>query len=486
MDRTDRLNPRLRLGLATALATLAVLTCWACLTGRYGGPDEPAHVLRAHAVAHGELLGDPVPSLPPGYRSVRVPSSLGTGDPSCYRHDPRVPSDCADASAGDDVTVASSAGVNPPWYYALVGIPARLLGGRDDPLAYRLAALAWVALATGVLAVRVRHRPAARLLVALAPPSCWFLWGVVNPNGLEVVLVALAATAAVAGDTGAPARREVWWAAVPLALAISMRPVAALWALAVLAVFELEWQRSRAIGRRERLVLWGVPALGVATVLVWNAWAGLVVDDERTAGSRSVWAALRHSVRGLPRSGNELIASLGWLEYHAPWVAVVAWVVAVGVMLLTRPHVRRATWVVLGGALVVVPVVFEVALDHRVGPIWQGRYSLPVAAAIAVVGTCRATRPPSRRVQTSVLIASAVAMVSTAWVAARRYAVGTDGSWWFDGAVASSRGPGAGTWVVLLAVFTAALMGVLAPRRISSSEPAARHASDPSASIPPR
>ena len=33
---------------------MAIGVTWAAAIGRYGGPDEPAHVLRAYAVAHGE------------------------------------------------------------------------------------------------------------------------------------------------------------------------------------------------------------------------------------------------------------------------------------------------------------------------------------------------------------------------------------------------------------------------------------------------
>ncbi len=173
------------------------------MTGRYGGPDEPAHVLRAHAVANGDLLGAPADGLPPGYRTVTVPAGLGTGDPACYRHDPDVPSGCADGERDGEVTVSSSAGTNPPLYYALVGLPPRLLGVADDPLAYRLSAAALVAIVLGLVVARLGvHGDHAVLVAALITPSCWFLWGVVNPNAIEIALVALAAT----GATGAMAR----------------------------------------------------------------------------------------------------------------------------------------------------------------------------------------------------------------------------------------------------------------------------------------
>ena len=69
---------------------LALMLTWSMATARYGGPDEPAHVLRAAAAADGDLVGARVAALAPGYRGVAVPAALATGDPSCFRHDKRV------------------------------------------------------------------------------------------------------------------------------------------------------------------------------------------------------------------------------------------------------------------------------------------------------------------------------------------------------------------------------------------------------------
>ncbi len=142
-----------------ALAWLAVGVTWVGGIGRYGGPDEPAHVLRAYAVAHGDVLGVRTAGLPSGYRAVTVPRSLGTGDPTCYRHDPTLPSTCstpapADAS-GDTAFVATSAGVAPPLYYALVGVPVRLVGAvervyLDDRITLRNEILHLFSLADGI------------------------------------------------------------------------------------------------------------------------------------------------------------------------------------------------------------------------------------------------------------------------------------------------------------------------------------------------
>lgn len=508
MDPTDELSPSaVRRAVAVAVGTAAVLTCWAAATGRYGGPDEPAHVLRAHAVAHGDLLGEPAAGLPPGYRTVTVPASLGTGDPACYRHDPTAPSACAAGESEGEVAVATSAGTNPPLYYALVGLPPRLFGVGDDPLAHRLAAVGLVAITLGLVAARLRSTPTRRVLaLAAVTPSAWFLWGVVNPNALEIGLVALAATgvfgARAAGGTGTAAV-DRWWVSVPLALAIAMRPIAAVWAVAVLVLAVLaERSDGRRATPRQHAALWLAPALAVAAVVTWNVWSGLVVDDERTAGTGSTLDAVTSSVGGLPRTAAELVASMGWLEYWAPWPSLVAWGLAIVVLAVTATATGRrttSTWLVLGAALIVVPVAFEVAWYERIGLIWQGRYSLPVAA-VAVIAVCTspstASRPlPPRSRSTWLPIAAVAAVVAAGvglqvafWNAARRYAVGTDGSWWFRDAVGSSRWLRPGAWVavhgVLIAIAAAsAARAVWASRSttrpvVSSSGPAGSSAID--------
>ena len=501
MDGAEHLNDTARrsgvaVGAATAVLVLLVSASWSAVIGRYGGPDEPAHVLRSFAVAHGDLLGEPVDELPPGYRAVEVPASLGTGDPACYRFDPTVTSTCAEARPGGDVRVATSAGTYPPVYYAMVGLPARVFGVSDDPFALRLVAAAWIAVGCALVAHRVRS-PARALLVAVVPPSCWFLWGVVNPNALEVVLIALAA--ASVRPRHERRRADDWWVAAPLVLCVAMRPVSVIWATGLLLMAELD-PRTRA-DARGRLVRWAAPAVGAATVLVWNAWSEFHLDDRRTASDDGVVEAAIGSIGGLPRTGAELVASLGWLEHWAPWVAIVAWVAAIVAVLADvtigarrRPGrddrlvraPRWAPWAVVAVMAIVVPVAFETILASRIGPVWQGRYSLPVLAIAAVWALAHVDAPIRRRTVRAVWLLAAVVSVSTFWWSARRYSVGTDGSWWFDGAEPTSRVFGPGTWVVVHVALVATAVGL---RWVSSSARAASPASARAASTgrhPPR
>ena len=285
---------------------------------------------------------------------------------------------------------------------------------------------------------------------------------------------------------------------IPLALAIAMRPIAAVWALAVLVLAVLALRSRRAAPDGSPPALWFPPALAVAAVVAWNAWSGLVIDDERTAGTGSAVDALTSSIGGLPRTGAELVASMGWLEYWAPWPSVVGWGVAVAAGLavasVRRPILPTSTWVVLAAALVVVPVAFELTWYERIGLIWQGRYSLPVAAIALIVDRRRGDRhrfrPAPRGVPIVAVAAAAVGVQLAFWNAARRYAVGTDGSWWFHGAVESGRWLGPGTWVVVHGVLVALAAGRRAVRcgpgadvdgrlaAVSSSGPAGWNATD--------
>ena len=444
--------------VAVALAWSAIGVSWAAAVGRYGWPGEPAHVLRAYAVAHGDVEGDTAPGLPSGYRAVTVPRSLGTGDPTCYRHDPTVPSTCSvpdPATIGDpsdDVVVATSAGVAPPLYYALVGVPARLVVF-DDPLAYRLVALAWVVAALTVAVARARPLGrSALVMLVLVPPSAWFMLGVVNPNSLEIALAALAwVGAARSRREGVASAVDLLWIALPLSIAVAMRPIALVPAIAVMAVLLVD-RRTRPGWRGAVLLALPTAVAGVG-VLAWQQiirWDG---TDPRTAVAVSLWRALRDSVGGLGRTAGELVGTSGWLELSLPVPVKVAWLALVAAVLVSARSAGERTggsaWrpvAVWAAVLVGTPVMFETAYSSSIGPIWQGRYSLPVFIGLGALAAVVAR--PGRWLQVALIGASAVEMAAFV-VSVRRYAVGVDGSWWLRHADHTSRWLSPRGWVVV-------------------------------------
>src|SRR5688572_12925363 len=212
--------------LAVAAAIGFLVATWALATARYGGPDEPAHVIRAVAVADGDLLGDTSDDFAPGFRIVEVPAELATGDPICFRQEPETPAGCSASHAADGtVRAGTAAGIYPPLYYGLVGVPVRIVGATDSSEAHRAVAVVLATLLLVLVAIRAWPLGRRALLVAAGvPPAAWFLFGVVNPNGVEIALALLAWVGVARLRTDA-SLRDLMWVSVPAALAIATRPV---------------------------------------------------------------------------------------------------------------------------------------------------------------------------------------------------------------------------------------------------------------------
>ena len=431
---------------AGVLLALAWCITWALGIARYGGPDEPAHVLRAYAVAHGEWVGEQPDGteLAPGYRIVTAPASLASGDPACFRHDSTITPDCAVPSTSTaPIRVATSAGINPPLYYAVVGSIARLFGtGATRPGIYRIVAACLNALVLGLAAWRLR--PAGFIALAAFSPAAWFLLSVVNPNGFELVLASLAWVGVLRWTQGHRTPGAALWVSVPMAIAVAARPISLVETVAMVAVAAVLGGRTRpGTPRPWRMRLaWALPlAAAIASVALWQAVLGAAyVHDPRTAEQVLFLTAVRRSFAIVPLNARELVGSLGWREYWAPPVAQLLWlavgVVLVGLALRRGTLPKRWWWAVTAWAvaLVLAPVAFDVVFFTTIGPIWQGRYSLPVWVGVAMLLSAAAPRL-SRRSVTPMGAALACAEVITFWAVVRRSTVGTNGSWWFTDAV---------------------------------------------------
>ena len=412
----------------SATAAFAIIGCtWALSIARYGGPDEPAHVIRAAGAAHGDLVGKPVAGFEPGYRQVTVSASLASGDPACFRHDETITAACAIATHNTaDVAVATSAGTAPPWYYVIVGVAARVLSSGNDVMGYRMAALLMCAAILGyALARSKRSGRSAWLLVALTP-SAWFLLGVVGTSGIEIALVALALVEAV-NRFHDPLRSEsLDRVTVPLAICLLLRP-AALIDLVVVALVLVPTVPRPMIKKQMARITLPFAIVAVATI-AWSRWSAFVVSDQRTADSYTLTTAVHRSLQGIPTTVHQAIGALGWNEFYAPVVAQIAWVatLAVAVYWIVRrspDHWWHGRWII---AALVLPTIIEVAIHTRIGEVWQGRYSIPFAmAGVLYAGSSTAT---SRSVVRALVVAASCAEVLTLWQTLRRFMVGLDGS----------------------------------------------------------
>ena len=428
----------------TFVVAFGLLLTWSLGIGRYGGPDEPAHVLRAASVAAGELVGTEVPALAPGFRGVTVPGALATGDPACFRHDAAVSPNCAAAMrVTGSRRAASSAGTYPPLYYALVGLPVRALGHEGESQWYRIVATLWCAVALTIAMLRARCLPMNVVVLAAVPPAAWFMFGVVNPNSAEIALALVGWVSVVRLRHTAAADmnpRALLWVSVPMALAIAMRPIAVLPFAAMVAVMWID-RRSRRTGVRSTTWVGGsavfaAPAMATASVLVWNWWSNVTVRDNRAAAHVSRWQSMQHSLRGAVGHARDLAGSLGWREFSAPVVVQICWwiVVAIASCALIRRGVRAAgPWFAVVAFVLFSPVAFETIFAQQIGFIWQGRYSIALAIGLVVLaGDSNFTRSEQkRRLRAAIVALTWVIEVGAFWYTLRRYTVGVNGSWLF-------------------------------------------------------
>ncbi len=138
-----------------------------------------------------------------------------------------------------------------------------------------------------------------------------------------------------------------------------------------------------------------------------------------------------------------MFANFGYLDTVPPEGVHVAWAaswVVLGVVALSivRRWERWTVLALLAGA-VVVPAVIEASQWNQLGPVWQGRYTLPLLAGVPILSGWILDRHRSALPSAPSLATGLVAMVTIAhgvayWFAIRRYAVGTYGSVWFLGA----------------------------------------------------
>ena len=176
---------------------------------------------------------------------------------------------------------------------------------------------------------------------------------------------------------------------------------------------------------------------------MWSAWAKPL--SEGNTAQKGLDAPLtfifRQSVGKLYWSNTrEMIGVFGWLDTLVPNATVVLWLLAIGALVLfgVSAGSRRIAWALaLTIALAfVVPVVIETAAASANNLVWHGRYTLPFAVGIPILGgyALRAVEGPRfaiARVAWWMSTGFVVAHVLAFAEALRRYTVGINGPVFF-------------------------------------------------------
>ena len=423
------------------LAALVVVFTWAVGVPRFASPDEPGHIYKAYATAHGQLLGKAAPGFPDNLREFDGPDSLGLPNLPCYNGHPDQPASCAGVGTPP---LISSAARYPPWYYGLVGVPVAVAGESGKALPYRLVSAAFcvalLALAM-LLTKRSRRSDLAALQVAAATPMALFLMASVNPNAIEIaVFVSIwACLARVATDIEVP-RRVLILGSLLAAAVVLMRPISIVWLAAMVAVVLIAMTATR----RRQLYTWRTlawlagPTAGALVVSwIWAVYAKIEVKDDRLTNSLSLGAALHRSVDNWSGYFRQTIGVLGWLDTVMPSFVYAIWIVVL--IAIAVVHVRGATprRLVAFAALIVVwlalPLLINGFTNSRAGLTYQGRYSLPIFVGVAFLPLWN-ERPLLRRSQltqrsfvVAVVALVVIAEVGAFWQTLRRFTVGAHG-----------------------------------------------------------
>jgi Predicted membrane protein (DUF2142) len=356
-----------------------------------------------------------------------------------------------------DVDVVTYEALQPPAYYAVVGMASWVLrpgSGTVYAMRFISALMSGAFIATAITASRrmsSRSVVAAGLVLAVTP-MVLFMSSVVNPNGLEIAAslafwvcgLALVSTAHERIDNRLVA--AVGFAGCVLALSRQLGP---LWlALILLTVLGVTSRAAlRNIVRSPLARLWA--ALIAVSVLTQVAW-GLIVRPrdatlvDRAPSNLSTLEVVQDAFGSTLRWYREMIGWFGWRDTQAPvltwlpWIAAIAFIFFLALAWANRRY--AAGLIALFTAVIAVPVIIEATPYRSAGTFWQGRFILPLAvgvpilASFALASTQRARELITVRFAFTIGIVVGVAQLLAFAQNLRRYTVGYDGEiqYWKD------------------------------------------------------
>lgn len=447
--------------LYSALAYAALAGTWAVASPLASIPDEPAHMIRAAAVVRAQIVTDPWPQFP-AFGGVVVPEYVAnTSQLTCFAFQPDVTPDCAPVAAVDDsrtapTLIGTSAALNSPLYYYLVGWPTFFLSGEPALFAMRFVNAAIFGALMGLAFSQLRRlrftgRWSTIAFLAASTPMLTYLSGSVNPNAVEAAGALAFYLLLLSSLTKPP--RGAWRLMSPAVIAVvalivvNTRSIGFLWiALAILvAITQTGWHPFLAALRSR----WMQSVLGLGAVAVGGslAWFFFLPEYDQSiipTNPTTPLSAFLRATFGVFQYGDGLIGSFGWLDTPAPTFMAIAFAAA-GLGLLLFSSVTTAgldRWVPLFfvSLTVIVPAAVQTAIAEELGYIWQGRYLLAmyICAVVAAGMSLDRAQLASTAVQGRDRLRTLTPTIAVILVAAhvvgfvhvlKRYVVGADGTY---------------------------------------------------------
>lgn len=385
------------------LLLMGLSASWTLSTPLMGVPDEPAHVVKAAAVARGELTGREMPGGG-SFKLVTVPAGIAHFDNfGCFAQHRDITPACVPPFAGDKnqlVDARTSAANYNPVYYAIVGLPTLVTSGTSSVYGMRLVSslLSCLLLASAfsALARLRRHKWATLALTGAITPMVLFLNGAVNPNALEYAAAAALLANLVLLLENAHLQKT-YHQCVPVitaaaCLLANTKALSLLWlALMVIAAALLAtWpQIRRVLGNPWT---WGGSAaigLACAFALFWVVSHDSLSSDPFEAAGSSALSGAEIMLDRTFDYATGYVGQFGWLEVPAPLAAHILWLgiataLATSSAVLARGRTRYAVLFLLL-ALLVLPPLLQAQAMGTIGIVWQGRYMLAVFVPLLIV-----------------------------------------------------------------------------------------------------
>jgi Predicted membrane protein (DUF2142) len=384
------------------LGSLLLQFAWIAVLPPFAGIDEFDHAYRAAEVAHGEWKPVPVAAAHGRGDLVAVPRSfLEAATPLCVAQHELPYDNCHPVQqlGHGMVRVASAAATYNPGFYWLIGTPARAFHGTASLYAMRVMASLicslLLALAGWIVTLWSTSRWPLVALIAAVTPVAVYSTVLGAPNGVEMVagLGLWASAVGLYRTSDARVEGRLIHAAVPNAVVlVSVRSLGPLWLalIAIAAVGLMGSSRIRSLFRRHR------SALIVATLAVLLA-TGAALWWTESAGTNSPLIApsehnsnpLGHTLTQLPLWIRQGVAAFPGRFEPAPAIVYACAFLTLAPLLVMgflkgTPRLR----VVLSAGVVVsllIPIVLTLLTYSRVGPIWQGRYALPLVFGVPLL-----------------------------------------------------------------------------------------------------
>lgn len=490
--------PVLRFGMIFLILSI-FSTLWSLASPLMSVPDEPAHTIKAAAVARGQFLGTSGQTQGEQLQVVVPKYIADTQSLTCFAFKVIVTADCSPGLNSADrqpTRAGTSAGNYNPLYYLVVGLPSTILSGAPAVYAMRILSglLCSLFLAATLFATTQfanRRWPVAAAGIAVTP-MVLYLCGSINPNALEIVTTSAVFVnlCLVLENVRELSRFRFNIVVVGVAAAVlaNTRSLSLLWlALAVIAALLMFPPRDLLLLVKNKLVLAMAALIAVAAAcgLLWLKTANTLASLLGTPGTVTPEQAFGTMAERTFDIAASYVAQLGWLDTNGPTGVYFWWSCLTGALMVAAVSVRpwrpRLGFIVLLAAAIAIPPILQAQVVTELGYIWQGRYLLPVIVPMLLAaGLALRNRPfPdslfAQRIAMWAIGLTAAAHTAVFANALRRYGVGisTEANW-ADMFGAAKWEPPLG-WLPLALAYlvVTAVAGVLLYRQLSPGQPPA-------------